>query len=366
MAQRYPNRTTMNVSDSKWKLTDDLPEGTEVKPASGDDVDLTVNSGVVTQDEDCPTSGALNSFAMAGGQWIDAAFDVFAAGDILISGGTLTSTGTWTMTESGNLDCRTPNTLGGLVISPTKTASFLASTRSVWIDARNATLANSVAQLTLFPLANDFLLVDGDTEITGAGRIVIQHSTTAGVLTQAAIEPKTFTPTELRIQSNITSRSFQMTGNLNINTKKLSVYSLASQTTLLDLNDNDLTCGQVIVGSPAGVPRNGSILCGSGTHNIASLAMGNDANTGNALTLETCNLFSTGIIDGNSEDTNPMTITSVGANLHGGTLLDAAVSGPLHCWGVTKSGVVTDDAMDEGSNAGAALGGMHSMIGMAA
>jgi len=364
MAQRYPNRTTMNVSDSKWKLTDDLPEGTEVKPASGDDVDLTVNSGVVTQDEDCPTSGALNSFAMAGGQWIDAAFDVFAAGDILISGGTLTSTGTWTMTESGNLS--STQTFNSLVISPTKTATLTGATISKRLDISSATAIMGAQGITVSVAANNGLITDADTDVTATtGLFTIHHIVTAGTLTNGLIDLGSFDGGfQLRTHSN---KTFQMTGDFLAPAAILALLSYGpTEITNLDLNGNNLTVNNVLLGSVAANGHSGNLICGEGALNIADITMGNDANTDNSVLLESCSMNLSGTFDGNSEDTNPMTITSVGANLHGGTLLDAAVSGPLHCWGVTKSGVVTDDAMDEGSNAGAALGGMHSMIGMAA
>ena len=63
------------------------------------------------------------------------------------------------------------------------------------------------------------------------------------------------------------------------------------------------------------------------------IVAGNAANNGNAIALDSCSLQCSGAFDGDN-----IAITSTGANLHGGTILDCDVTGILHCWGVTDGG----------------------------
>jgi len=366
MAQRYPNRTTMNLSESTWKTTDDLPEGTAVKPASADDVDLTVNSGVVTQDEDCPVTGSLSSFEMGGGTWVDAAFDVFVSGNMLISGGTLTSTGKWTMTGNGNLRCEDGgNIIKELVVDSGNTATLANVVRAASVDFCGATVAMGANHLYISATANNPVLVDASTIITAStGLFEIQHNTLGGTLQQSAMIFGSFGGNLYFTMANGTI--VQMTGDLDIGAGPVTVRGNGiGNNGTLDMNGNDLTCGGITLGRAAG-SGSGILLCGEGIISAASVTMNHDDNDGNILAFDTCNWTSSGIIDGNNQDTNPMTVTSTGANLHGGSLLDVTCTGPLHCWGVTDSGNNSVDVMHEGSNVGAALGGMQSAIGIAA
>ena len=88
----YPNRTTMDWSDAKWKQTDDLPEGVEVEPIDGDTVIFTTNSGTVTMTGD--SANALDAFTMTGGTLVGndgTQRTLYVDGDYSCTVGTLTN-----------------------------------------------------------------------------------------------------------------------------------------------------------------------------------------------------------------------------------------------------------------------------------
>ena len=215
---------------------------------------------------------------------------------------------------------------------------------------------------TLFALVGATGWWNQDAGTSFASNLSVANSNGHAPGTDIVIQNKTLTMS----YSVVEIAETEMDANINTTGGALIIYNATDgRIVTLNMNGYSLQCGQLKLGhSTAAKTGSGIVYLGSGTHSLASVIMWHDANTQNALHLDSGSIFLTNTLDGNSEDTNPMEITSVGANLIGGTLLDTAVDGILHSWGVTSTGVVPINVVHEGSSAGAALGNGLSLVGV--
>lgn len=312
---------------------------------------LEINDGGGDADFTLVDDLSCGDFTLTDGELIGTGQTLTASGDVTYVGGEVTNLSI-TMTGDESVIWSTSQLLSLLTIY---TGATVTSTGHVWtkkLAGAGAFVLDDTLEFS--ETANGFWAYTG--QIAGTGTVDFRYQGTSPGSTDIDID----CTGGLTIRTNGTD-TMTFGAALDCNAKPLHIEGTGG-TDLMTVNmvTFALTCGALKLGDTDATSGSAVLNMGSGIANLASVIMGNDANDGNVLAFDTKDVFSTGIIDGNNavEDTNPMTITSVGANLHGGTLLDAAVSGPLHCWGVTISGVTTNDVLHEGSNVGVAMGGM--------
>ena len=316
--------------------------------------DTVINTaGTITLATDFPTI----DFTRTLGAVVTDAFAIIASGNVLHSGGTgnplITMTGDKTFTWASNTDPPARLTVAdGATVTRTGATSYV---RSLVVEEGGELVGDSSIVISL---NGDFAPSSCAGAITG-GVLYISP------ITAHRSNTGDFTGLTCDVNINGTTDAINFTQNGRFETTGNLIVANGNNDRWVGFVVNGLLrCGDVTLGSSGS--KSGKLSLGSGSHHLASVIMGDDANTANGLLLGSSSVFLSGTADGNSPDTNPMTITANGANLHGGTLLDANVVGPLHAWGVTIAGATTKDVLHEGSNAGAALGGLHSMIGVAA
>ena len=316
--------------------------------------DTVINTaGTITLATDFPTI----DFTRTLGAVVTDAVAIIASGNVLHSGGTgnplITMTGDKTFTWASNTDPPARLTVAdGATVTRTGATSYV---RSLVVEEGGELVGDSSIVISL---NGDFAPSSCAGAITG-GILYISP------ITAHRSNTGDFTGLTCDVNINGTTDAVNFTQNGRFETTGNLIVANANNDRWVGFVVNGLLrCGDVTLGGSGN--RSGVLSLGSGSHHLASVIMGDDANTANGLLLGSSSVFLSGTADGNSPDTNPMTITANGANLHGGTLLDANVVGPLHAWGVTIAGATTKDVLHEGSNAGAALGGLHSMIGVAA
>ncbi len=355
----------LGVGTSEWQFSGQIAEvGTIVL----DKIVATIEAAnIIAANFDLGTAGSLTSsddFSVMGdflldGGTINTTDDIMTLdGDALYSSGTVTLLNLKMTGTSNTLGWSTASPLNSLEIASGATITSAADVWTMALAGAGDLVMNDTLEFS--STAAGFWTYTG--QVTGTGMVDFRYQSSSPGSTDIDID----CTGGLGIRTNAT-HAMTFGAGLDCNAKPLKILGTgAGDLMTVNMATFGLTCGAMSLGDSGATSGSGVLNMGSGIFNVASIIMGNDANTGNVLAFDTSSVFLTGTIDGNSEDTNPMTMTSTGANLHGGTLLDVAVSGPLHCWGVTNSGVISVDVLHEGSNAGAALGGMQSMMGVAA
>jgi len=312
------------------------------------------------------------------------------------AGGTLTSSASWSLTgdfdlDGGTFDMGTNKlTVDG---SYTKTGGTLSNpgtlemmgTGNLYSDTTNypdKLLLSSGADVTLIT-GNSYFLnaldVEAGSQLIMGGRVIRVASAGAAPIHVEGTVTATTGYLEVVTLANYTNSSVINMPGVKLRMRGANfVWTQTGALTCGDLELYGANTGSVLTFTPttliaadvqlgtAEAANNGAILnLGAGQHSIASVTMGNDANTGNELNYDTCGITVTGTIDGNSQDTNPMTVTSNGANMHGGTILDVDCTGILHCWGVTASGTNSVDVAHE-SSLGSGVANVGTNMPMAA
>ena len=319
------------------------PDGTLTSSTAWSFVgNMTVNGGAYTAGGDLTMVG---DFVMTGGAADDGGFDHNIGGDILISGGTLTSTGEWTQTVTGN------------VANPTQANKFHSFVAGAGVTS---TLTDTVWTAKLTPTGN----------ITGAEVICIRNPTAAwwgpqvgtvsiselliyndhgtdgiGPGNDMTVDALVLVPTNGAARLLTMDADLTITGDNNLEVTGIGGGDIMT----MDMAGHNLTAmgGSVVLGRSSGT-GSGVLKLGEGMHSFVGLLYGHVDNTDNALDCEAASVFASGTIDGDN-----ITMTSAGANLHGGTITNADVTGPLHCWGVTDSGYNSVDVLHESSMSGA-------------
>ena len=108
-----------------------------------------------------------------------------------------------------------------------------------------------------------------------------------------------------------------------------------------------LTCDTLRLGAPTAVNGSGRIKMGDRVHSLNYITKGNSANTNNAMDLQGCAILPPQIIDGEY-----ISVTSAGANIHGGIVRSLNSAGIVHLWGPEDGSHSNSiDVVTEGSNA---------------
>lgn len=325
-----------------------------------DDITATMGAATVSAaNVDVGTDGSLTfsgdatitaDIALDGGTIADGGNDVEVVGDFIKSSGTLTSTGAWTFSGTGNLSNSTSSQgFGHLVISG-------AMTNTGIVFAKKATITGTLG---------------GDTNYLGfyspsAGWWGAQTGTVNCNMEvqngdSAPGNNITLTNKKLTISSSTTD-SITMDANISTGTSELRVWGTgAGDSMTLDMNGYNMTCGLLRPGYWGANSANGKITLGRNA-TIAAVTRGNDANVGDEMNLEACNILLSGILDGDNQGTNGITITSLGANIvtsgASGQIKEVTSTGVIHCWGLTDGGNNGPNVCHESS-----LGGPAANVG---
>lgn len=212
---------------------------------------------------------AAYSWTNTAGEWDDGGFAHTIETDI-IDNDVLTSTGTWTMTDNGNIQGGTFDTL--VLAAPTKTSSLTGNTICKKLTLGTGTL-DGAFRMDVQIGANGSIVQDAaaDIDVTEF-RVSVQ----AALLTNAALNTSAGT-TQLNIRGN--ARTLRMTGDLNCGTNELYLNAVAAiNAVTLDLATNDvaLTAGDVVLGF-AGAGNRGGILNTGTVVTITGAVIGGDA-----------------------------------------------------------------------------------------
>lgn len=274
--------------------------------------------------------------------------------DLTLAGALTAETSTFTMTASGDVDTGTSRTFYTL-----------------------ATAAGVTMEVLDHLEAKKFVL-NGDDVTSAADKGLYAKSVTAGgwwtqnslvsvklTCPSTAYSPGDDIVLENKVVDIYSTSSHSMTMDANINTKggDLSVRGIGAGTDMtLDMAGYNLSLagGDLKLGNSSGT-GDGRAYLGEGIITLTDILVGHNDNDTDELHCETCMLHLLGTLYGNNQG-NAITVTSGGANVHGGTIQDVTCTGgPLHCWGVTDGENNSALVCHEGSNIGVALGGMQRM-----
>lgn len=212
--------------------------------------------------------------------------------------------------------------------------------------------------ITLTPTANDYLEITG--EISGN---TIEINTASDWSNSKAINAGSEALIYLAAAGDVT---FTQTGPITHTGNIAIVASEATKTATLDIQVGSWL-GDIVLGRAAGLDKSGGLVLDGKVYSLKSLGAGHDDNTGNFVTLTGSTVILSGIFNGNNQGTT-MTITSTGANLHGGTLTDVTCTGVLYAWGVTEGnpGNNSNTIANESSLGGTTANVGAGMMGIAA
>ena len=349
--------------------------GTSTVDADIDDIDLdniTATVGLASWTAANVLTGA-GSLTMSDDLTLTGSFDLEAGGTLDMGNvnnvlsvsasytyttGTMANNGILEMTGTGNLHSGSTNVPNFLQLTSILNGDATdadvtltgTSTFKTGMDIPEGATLNLVAQ-TLSPYLqtgnfNDTLHCEGDiTATTGKVNIYPNQSLSNSLVCN-------FGSVRV-IMAGYDDDTWTQTGAFTCGA--LAIYDHhAGHAQTFDISGN-LTAANVVLGLTGN--KSGILNLGGGMHSIASLTDAGATDLNNALDLDKCHLECSGILNGDN-----ITVTSTGANLHGGTIRNADVTGVLHCWGVTDGGSNSVDVAHEGSNAGAALGGTLTRI----
>jgi len=368
----YPAQVAQNYSEAKWSLADDNAQN-QTKPVAGDTIICTVNSGKVTCDETwaavslsatgaCEWDFASETGELSGAVTLDditttaaaasitaAAFDIGTDGKLTLSddmaiispqpatgfeldggeidtnGNTIALTGDLVKSSGTDTECNVHHigdanlSFSGLdayqITSGTITATGDSAGASLVVDS-SCTLALGSRSFVIAPPANDFIDIQG--EVTrSTGEIVVQVAASRSNAGRLVV-PKF----DLWMSDDM----FTQTGETDIGLLLIRGW-VAGQFAQYVVGSAGQSLGEVTLGVAVD-DKHGKLDTGDYPVSIASLT---DAAAGSSeAALGASSIELSGTFDGSD-----IVVTSIGANVHGGTIQDVTSAGVIHCWGVT-------------------------------
>lgn len=339
---------TQTITFSGNITLDDITATAAAATISAANLDVGTNGSLTFSDDAQITA----DIALDGGAIADGGNDIEVIGDFIRSSGTLTSTGTWTFSGTGNLQHVSTSTFGAIVISGTMTNTGLVYTKKATITG---TLNGTTNYL--------FIYIPAAAGWWGPQTGTVNCDMYVRGTTYAPGNAITLNNRALHIES-ATSQTMTMDSAINLGTGMLQVNGTgAGDSMTVDMDDNALTCGAVRLGPTAANSGQGILTLGDGpVLTIASVTRGNNANDTNGLNLSAANILLSGILDGDNQGTNGITVTSVGANIvnsgGSGEIKEVTSDAVIHCWGLIDGGDNGPNVCHESS-----LGGPAANVG---
>ena len=307
--------------------------------------------GTLTLTDDCSLTG---DFLLDGGEIAFGPYRIAVFGDITRTSGTDSADTGGGFDVSQDADVVWANSYSfiewGILAGVTATVTGGVGGRKFIADATSSIVGGGNTLTIWNPNANNYLSLpvgvadnlnvqarspDGRTNSydvdTGGGTYFLFPASAFGTVTQSGdLYCSTCT---LQPYADGTTETFNMDGRL-IATGIVTLGGAPNRSCILNLSDK--------------------------VHSIGGLVHGNAANENNELNLGACTLLSTGTVDGNNDEADPMVVTASGANLHGGTIQDTTVTGLIHAWGVTdgagNTNVAHESSIGPGANVGTGIG----------
>lgn len=349
MATLYSAHGAQNVDD-QWCDADDGVQDTT--PQAADDLiihdvaaDVTFNTDLIANSLSV-TVGSLTldgtrtftgDLTLDGGTIVDAGNDLDFAGDLVFSSGTATTSGTWTQTDLGNVAWNTATQrLAHLVLGSFGTISTLTARTSIRKASTGPSTVTGGAILQVYPEANNSFVQDLSGTFSVAQLVLILQ----GDFSNNSIDVSD-TSGGLSVQAQSVDRTFLMTGDIDCGTKTLQVGAATdTKTGTLDMDNQRLTVGDVMLGEANANDRSGSLLLVGASHKITgTLQSGNAANNNNALSLASSYIEASGTLD---FDNIAVTATAGACHIEGVGVgdLDNATADPgalVHCHNLTET-----------------------------
>lgn len=270
--------------------------------------DMLVDGGAYTAGGTLAIAGSFN---FTGGTVNDGGEAHNVAGDILDADWTVTSTGIWTQTATGTAKGGTFGefrNLAGVTTTPVRT---LRAKKFNWAGDVAATAWNLCV---VDPTADGWWTQAAGSTVASAGWVVSCNDKSPGG--DITLANKTF-----RFSSSA-NQSCEIDGDIDLGTGEFYFYGNgAANTMTIDMASKDLSCGTLTLGPKTATAAGGVIDLGSGTATITTLAVGNAANTLNAIDFGTGAVTITNAVD----TTGIPTITSGSGviNFTGGLTIDS-------------------------------------------
>lgn len=316
-----------------------------------DNVDT--GGGSLTMTDDLIITG--NFELESGGTLTMATKTLTVSGDYINSGGTMVTPGKLTMTGATvSLKSGTSNYPASLALGATAGVTLGAASRFVGgLDVpAEATLALGNYELRACsasaPDANSFR---SEGEVT-AGTGIIVFYFTSSTSNSPILNFGSVGLTVLGTSSDTWTQTGRLTcGALTIKD------TTAGQATIFTLAGTPATMGAVTLGASGN--KSGILVLGPHVYTIASVTIGHDDDANSALTLANSNILLSGILNGDSEGTNGITVTSVGANIVGtgasAEIKQVDSDAVIHCWGLIDGGDNNQYVCHESSLGGPAV-----------
>lgn len=332
-------------------LLDGTGNVTDASGAGGGNYDVNTVAGTHTQTTDlyCHDFKLTQGIIVGTGYtvYLDGTFGPYTAG---------TATGL-SITQSGTNDADWNTSTGKLVLYTAGTGATITLKGTAVITQA---LAGSGA---IAPDASEYIYIhtpaDNFWSYTGACSAPLKIYHGVSVSSGAAI-----TLVNANVDVVSSGDTLTMDGNLNIGTGALTLRGATTgANSTLTMSGNGLTCASVLVGYTTANVGSGIINFGSGLHIITgNMGRGNDANTANAFALDTGNFLLGGILNGDNQGTNGITVTSDGANIvasgASAEIKEVTSDNVIHTWGVS-----VDDYCDQHVTRESSLGGPAVNVG---
>ncbi len=259
------------------------------------------------------------------------------AGNIVRTAGTWQYSGTVEQTVSGDVahnDGATPLEhikLGSTGVTSNMTSHVYATEITVGLGYEGAAITGATVDLHCQPSANDKWHQTSASGTIACRYIVMRLNGNVNVGYVYAGD----TGSGLKVTQMVTSYTATMTDEWSAGTKVLAVAAAsAGECAKLDCDGNPLTCGAIQLGASAGT-QSGQIDFGEGIIDMASLTVGHDGNSQNAIAFASAYVKLSGTFDGNQGGTNPPTNTNTKATVVGGLVTELDLTGQAvlqHLW----------------------------------
>ncbi len=265
------------------------------------------------------------------------------AGDIIRTGGTWMNSGdvqqvaggTGTYNVSlGDVDTPIEHLLlGSTGVKSTLTGNTYAKSVTIGAGTGSVAVDGAFSLRLRVPGASDTF---NQTAASGA----VECNTIGAELTSANISIIYLNASEtisgIVIYSRSGTRTVTMTGEWDAGSKGLHIMGSAGVAVAkLDCAGQALTCGAITLGASGATDRSGQIDFGEGIIDMASLAVGGDANADTAIAFASAYIKLSGTFNGNQGGTNPPTNTNTKGVVVGGVVTELDLTGEtalLHLW----------------------------------